>query len=64
MLDRPDGGERAILVHVELAPPAAAGDPLEFLELARSAGVDPVAAVHARRDRPDPRYFVGEGKAR
>jgi len=64
LLDRPGGGERAVLVHVELAPPAAAGDPLEFLELARSAGVEPVASVHARRDRPDPRYFVGEGKAR
>lgn len=63
MIDRPQGGERAILVHVDLPPPAAPGDRDEFRELARSAGVEPVAAVDAKRDRPDPRYFVGEGKA-
>ena len=32
-------------------------------ELARSAGAIPVANVGGRRDRPDPRYFVGSGKA-
>ena len=63
MLERPGGGERAVLVNVELASPAAPCDVGEFAELARSAGVDCVATLHARRDRPDPKYFVGEGKA-
>ncbi len=35
----------------------------EFEALARSAGAEPVATVTGRRDRPDPRYFVGSGKA-
>ncbi len=48
---------------VELAPPARPGDSSEFRELAASAGVLPVTSVTARRDRPDPKYFVGTGKA-
>jgi GTP-binding protein HflX len=48
---------------VELAPPAPAGDAAEFAELAASAGALPVATITARRDRPDPKFFVGEGKA-
>lgn len=63
MIERPRGGERAVLVTVELAPPARAGDAAEFRELACSAGVEPVALVPARRDRPDAKYFIGEGKA-
>ena len=63
MLERPTGGERAVLVNVELAPPAPPCDADEFAELARSAGVDCIATVAARRGRPDPKYFVGEGKA-
>ena len=63
MLDRPRGGERAVLVNVTLAPPAPACDPEEFAELAASAGVDCVATMAARRDRPDPKLFVGSGKA-
>ena len=63
MFERPRGGERAVLVNVELASPAAPCDVAEFAELARSAGVDCVASLQARRARPDPKYFVGEGKA-
>ena len=63
MLERPTGGERAVLVNVELAPPAPSCDAGEFAELARSAGVACIATVAARRGRPDPKYFVGEGKA-
>ncbi|MGD9600975.1 MAG: ribosome rescue GTPase HflX [Gammaproteobacteria bacterium] len=63
MFERPRGGERAVLVNVELAPPARPGDPAEFHDLAVSAGVTVVATVTARRDRPDPKHFVGEGKA-
>ncbi len=63
MFDRPRGGERAILVNVELAPPARRGDAAEFYELVCSAGVSPVLTIAARRARPDPKYFVGLGKA-
>jgi GTPase len=63
LFDRPRGGERAVLVTVELAPPERAGDPAEFRELAASAGVTAVAHVAAKRDRPDPKYFIGTGKA-
>ena len=35
----------------------------EFTQLAVSAGARPVATVTGRRDRPDPRFFLGTGKA-
>jgi GTP-binding protein HflX len=36
----------------------------EFSDLARSGGYRPVATVRGRRERPDPRAFVGRGKLR
>src|SRR6202035_3211968 len=44
----------------------AAVDPEDLRELeqlARSAGARPVATVTGRRERPDPRFFMGSGKA-
>jgi GTP-binding protein HflX len=38
-------------------------DVQEFRQLALSAGAEPVATVTGRRERPDPRYFMGSGKA-
>ena len=35
----------------------------ELTQLALSAGARPVATVTGRRDRPDPRFFLGSGKA-
>ncbi|MEZ5487419.1 MAG: ribosome rescue GTPase HflX [Steroidobacteraceae bacterium] len=35
----------------------------EFAQLAESAGVEPVGTITGRRDRPEPRFFVGSGKA-
>jgi GTP-binding protein HflX len=35
----------------------------EFKQLALSAGAQPVATVTGRRDSPDPRFFMGSGKA-
>jgi GTP-binding protein HflX len=35
----------------------------EFTQLAVSAGAQPVATVTGRRERPDPRFFMGSGKA-
>ncbi|MEJ0087659.1 MAG: ribosome rescue GTPase HflX [Pseudomonadota bacterium] len=63
MFERPRAGERAVLVRLGIGAPADPEDLLEFEQLALSAGAIPVAKVSGRRDRPDPRLFVGSGKA-
>ena len=60
--DRPDSGECAVLVHLNLASESEREDPREFEELVLSAGGDPVAFVMGARDTPHPRTFVGSGK--
>ncbi|MGB8716487.1 MAG: GTPase HflX, partial [Rhodanobacteraceae bacterium] len=35
----------------------------EFAELARSAGAEVLAVLDARVSEPNPRYFIGAGKA-
>lgn len=62
MFERPQSGERAILVH---AGPGGAPDDSEreeFRELAVSAGAVVVDEIVSKRRRPDPRYFIGKGK--
>ena len=63
MFERPRGGERAVLVRLGLKAPVEQEDLDEFSQLAVSAGARPVATLTGRRDRPDPRLFVGSGKA-
>ena len=63
MFERPQSGERAVLVRLGLGKPLRREDLDEFQQLARSAGAKPVAVVTGRRHRPEPRYFVGRGKA-
>ncbi len=63
MFERPRGGERAILVGVGIGHPVEASDTSEFKALAASAGTQGVGLVLANRARPDPKYFVGSGKA-
>jgi len=60
--ERPRGGERALLVHVNLAQGKDQDDLAEFVELVRSADVDDVDLVVANRQNPSPRSFVGQGK--
>jgi GTP-binding protein HflX len=60
--DRPESGERAVLVHLNLASESEREDPREFEELVLSAGGDPVAYIMGSRDTPHPRTFVGSGK--
>jgi GTP-binding protein HflX len=60
--DRPESGERAVLVHLNLATETDREDSREFEELVLSAGGDPVDYVFGQRDAPHPRYFVGTGK--
>ena len=63
MFERPKSGERAVLVHLNLNP--ATGDALlaEFTELARAAGAEVLETISGNRRVPEPRYFIGEGKA-
>jgi GTP-binding protein HflX len=51
------------LVGVGVGHPADPHDAAEFKALAASAGAVPVGVVLASRPRPDPKYFVGTGKA-
>jgi GTP-binding protein HflX len=60
LFDRPDSGERAVLVHLILH--SGQEDLLELKELAKSAGAEPVHIVTGSRKNPDPKYFVGSGK--
>ena len=63
MFERPRSGERALLVHLDLTHGQAQEDLEEFAELAASAGARVLDSVVASRRAPDPRYFVGAGKA-
>jgi GTP-binding protein HflX len=63
LFERPRGGERAILVGVGIGHPVDPHDTAEFKALAASAGTVGVGLVLASRPRPDPKYFVGSGKA-
>lgn len=62
MFERPDVGERAILVHIDFTSHDGSEDPDEFRELVSSAGVEAVGTVTGSRKQPTPRLFVGEGK--
>jgi len=63
LFERPRGGERAILVGVAIGHAVDPHDTAEFKALAASAGTLGVGLVLASRPRPDPKYFVGSGKA-
>jgi GTP-binding protein HflX len=63
VFERPRSGERAVLVRLGLGAQVDPEDLQEFKQLAVSAGAQPVATVTGRRDRPDPRFFMGSGKA-
>ncbi|HEY2146032.1 MAG TPA: ribosome rescue GTPase HflX [Steroidobacteraceae bacterium] len=63
LFERPQGGGRAVLVGVGVGHPVEANDIAEFAALASSAGTIPIGTVLAFRARPDPKYFVGSGKA-
>jgi GTP-binding protein HflX len=60
LFERPNAGERAILVHLNLQ--AGQEDLNELKELSKSAGAQPIHVVTGNRQRPDPKFFVGTGK--
>ncbi len=63
MIDRPEGGERALLVQLALPGIAADKALAEFSELATSAGAEVLGCVLSTRIAPEARYYVGLGKA-
>lgn len=63
MFERPQIGERVILVHIQFNQIHASGDLPECRVLAISAGAHIVEEITGRRDQPEPKYFIGSGKA-
>jgi GTP-binding protein HflX len=62
LFERPQSGERAILIHAGPDGPPDEAERAEFVELARSAGALIVGEITSGRRSPDPRYFIGKGK--
>lgn len=63
MFERPQGGERAILVQLALPGVDAEKALAEFKELATSAQAEVMASVIGTRSTPEAKYYVGLGKA-
>ncbi|MFK5986341.1 MAG: GTPase HflX [Pseudomonadota bacterium] len=61
--ERPDSGERAIIVHINFSREKDNEQLDEFIELVNSAGAETVAIIKGNRQRPEAKYFVGTGKA-
>lgn len=60
--DRPESGELAVLVHLNLSHGQEPEDPREFEELVLSAGGDPVAFITGKSISPNAKFFIGTGK--
>ena len=63
MFERPRSGERALLVRIGLGGSPGQDELSEFESLARSAGAEVLGLISGTRKAPDPRLFVGSGKA-
>ncbi len=60
--ERPRGGERALLVHINFPLYPDQDDPDEFVELVRSADVEDVELLTGSRRQASARTFIGKGK--
>lgn len=61
--ERPqNGGELAVLVHIDFPEGSNREDLQEFQELVLSAGADPVELITSKRTVPDAKTFIGSGK--
>ncbi|HEY8229896.1 MAG TPA: ribosome rescue GTPase HflX, partial [Rhodanobacteraceae bacterium] len=63
MFEREKRGERALLVLPYTGNGAAVRRAQEFAELVKSAGAEILDTLHARVDAPNPRFYIGTGKA-
>jgi len=62
VFDRPDVGDRSVLVCLDFGTPDFEEDVAECIELVSSAGVTVLDIVKAKRQRPDAALFAGKGK--
>ncbi len=62
MFERPDAGEKAILVQLNFGETDFAERLEEFRLLVSSAGAQPLAVVTGKRQSPDAALFAGKGK--
>jgi len=70
LFDRPDFGDSALLVHIDIQhgshknelPVDVQASRDEFVELANSAGLQVADLLVGSRNRPDSRHFIGKGK--
>jgi len=62
MLERPQGGERALIVALDFGRGDRTEHMAEIAELAAAAGAVVVGTVEGRRSRPDAALFAGKGK--
>jgi len=63
VFERSRKGERALLLQPQWVGKSDPEALPEFRELARSAGASVVGTLSARVERPNPKFFVGSGKA-
>jgi GTP-binding protein HflX len=63
LFDRYEGGEQAVLVHVNFTDENSREDVEELGLLVSSAGVSTLSVVTTSRKSPDAKYYVGSGKA-
>lgn len=62
-IEREEGGERAILVFVDLYAVTRPDAKAEFVDLVDSTQLITLDLIQAKRDVPDAKYFIGKGKA-
>ncbi|MEY4729333.1 MAG: GTPase HflX [Pseudomonadota bacterium] len=62
MFDRPQSGDKAVLVSIDFGTPDHADSLDELHLLSASAGVEVLAVFTGSRAKPDPSTFIGSGK--
>lgn len=63
MFERYESGEQAVLVHINFTQEGEWEDLSEFQMLVTSSGASILQTITGSRQSPNPKYFVGEGKA-
>ena len=62
MFERPESGDRALVVALDIGRDDRVDRMAEIAALAESAGATVVGNLRGRRPRPDPAWFAGRGK--
>ncbi len=62
MFERPDIGQRAILVHVRFRSASNNQEINEFKELVKSTGAEIATVITVQRNTPDAKLLIGSGK--